>query len=69
MFFNIFINYIDSEVNCTLSNFVDDTKLCCVIDMLEIWGAIQKDLDRLEQWAQVNIMRLNKSKCKVLHLI
>ena len=29
---------------------------------------IQKDLDRLKQWAQVNIMRFNKSKHKVSHL-
>ena len=29
---------------------------------------IQRDLGRLEQWAQVNYRKFNKSNCKVLHL-
>lgn len=33
MLFNIFISIIDSEIECTPSKFVDDTKLSGVVDM------------------------------------
>jgi len=66
--FHIFVGVMDSVTECTLSKFVDDTKLCGVVDTLEGRDAIQRDLDRLERWACVNRMKFNEAKCKILHV-
>ncbi|PKU47556.1 rna-directed dna polymerase from mobile element jockey- hypothetical protein [Limosa lapponica baueri] len=48
--------------------FADDTKLSGAVNMLEGRDAIQRDVNRLQRWARVNLMKFNKAKYKVLHL-
>ena len=46
----------------------DDTDQWLAVNTPEGQDVILRDLDRLEEWTQMNIMRFNKSRYKILHL-
>lgn len=47
---------MDSWIESTLSKFINGNKLCGAAGTLEGTDAIQRDIDRLERWACVNLM-------------
>ncbi|TRZ20707.1 hypothetical protein HGM15179_006371 [Zosterops borbonicus] len=68
VFFYIFINDLDAGLEGILSKFTDDTKLGGAAASSESREALQRDLDRLEDWEIINHMKFNRGKCWILNL-
>ena len=62
--FSVFITDTDDGIEGTLSSLLSGA--AHTIEGRDGREAIQRDLDMLEKWAQENLMRFDKAKCRVL---
>ncbi|KAJ7400834.1 rna-directed dna polymerase from mobile element jockey-like [Pitangus sulphuratus] len=65
--FNISVDDLREGIKCTISKFVDDTKMGGSVNLVKGRRALQKDLDRLDRGAKSNGRRFNKTNYQVLH--
>ncbi|CAH2277164.1 RNA-directed DNA polymerase from mobile element jockey-like, partial [Pelobates cultripes] len=64
LLFNMFINDLEDSIESHVSVFADDTKLCKIIQCEQDITLLQRDLDRLGDWALKWQMKFNVEKCK-----
>jgi len=63
--FNIMVHDV---AECSLRKFSEDTKLEGMVDTAAGCAAIHRHHKGLEKSAERNFLKLNKGKCRVLHL-
>ena len=68
MLFVIYINDLPDQVVSDLLLFADDTKMFQEVNTIEDALTIQSDIDLMDEWTHLWLLRFHSEKCKVLTL-
>ena len=63
----IYIEDLEEGTKCRVTKFADDTKMSGKAHCVEDAESLQRDLDRLSEWARIWQMEYNVGKCEVIH--
>lgn len=68
LLFLIYVNEIPDLFSCSSKIFADDTKVWSVIRDEKDCVNLQNDLNKISEWSDDWLLRLNTEKCKVMHV-
>jgi len=66
--FIMYINDLEENVDCSVSKFADDTKMYMDVSTKEGNRVLQRDIDKVVEWADKWQMEFNSEKCAVMHI-
>ncbi len=64
----IYVNDLDDALSCKISEFADDTKISSKDIRTLDKELLQRDVDKLSNWARDWQMKYNVEKCRVMHI-
>ena len=68
LLFVLYINDLPDIISCNLDVFADDTKIYSIITGECDAMALQRNLDKTQEWSIAQLLKLNLDKCKVMHI-
>ena len=66
--FVCYINDLPDKISSFIFMYADDTKIFSRADSDADRQALQRDLDKLDEWARTWQLQFNTAKCKVMHM-